>query len=183
MPVTLSGTAPVDTVLVIRLSDGRVVCNDDGPVFPNPQLVEMLPMGQHQVFYGTYSANNTAAYTLSISAMGGGVIPGLGGLAGLLGGGGYPGAPTHCGMVFPDYGSIRIGTAVMLGQHTGWTGLQAGAVGWVTDDTWWNDSMWAFVGQRTVVTELAGMDPSGCPYVRVAAAAGAWGWRIRNFSP
>lgn len=185
MPVTLSGTASVDTVMVIRLADGRVICNDDGPVFPNPQLVEILPMGQHQVFYGTYSAGGNTPYTLSISAMGGGAaagLGGLGGLAGLLGGGGYPGAPTHCGMAVPDYGSIRIGTSVVLGAHTGWTGPD-GHGGFVTDDTWWNDSMYAYVGQRTVVTELGGMDPAGCPYVRVAVDSGSWGWRIRNLSP
>jgi hypothetical protein len=180
-PVTLSGTAAVDTVMVIRLADGRVICNDDGPVFPNPQLVEMLPMGQHQVFYGTYSPGGNTPYTLSISAV---AAPpaGLGGLAGLLGGGGYPGAPTHCGMAVPDYGPIRIGTSVVIGSHTGWTGPD-GHGGFVTDDTWWNDSMWAYVGQRTVVTELGGLDPAGCPYVRTAVDSGSWGWRIRNLSP
>ena len=80
------------------------------------------------------------------------------------------------------YGPITIGTSVVLGSHTGWTGPD-GHGGYVTSDTWWNDSMWADVGQRTTVTELPGLDPAGCPYVRVAIDTGTWGGRIRNLSP
>lgn len=80
--------------------------------------------------------------------------------------------PTYCGMSYPDYGPLRVGSAVILGAHTPWNG-----------ETWWNDSMWPWVGRRAVVTALGGLDPNGCPYVRVDVDGGTWGWRIRNMSP
>lgn len=79
--------------------------------------------------------------------------------------------PTYCGMSYPDYGPLTVGTMVILGAHTPWNG-----------ETWWNDSMWPYVGRRARITELAGLDPNGCPYVRVDVDGAAWGWRIRNLS-
>jgi hypothetical protein len=179
----VTGNSSTDTVLVIRMADGRVVCNDDGGGYPNPQIMEMFGVGQHQVWVGTFSAGTTGAYTLSVSAAAAiPSIPGLGAIPGLAGMGTFPGVPTHCGMTVPDYGPIMIGSSVVLGSHTGWSGPD-GRGGYVTEDTWWNDEMWAHVGQRTVVTELAGVDPVGCPYIRVAIDGGSWGWRIRNLSP
>ena len=89
----------------------------------------------------------------------------------ISGGGGGAALPTWCGMSYPDYGPIHIGSVVVLGAHDAWNG-----------DTWWNDSMWAYVGQTGTVTELAGLDPVGCPYVRVNIDGGSWGWRIRNMT-
>lgn len=80
--------------------------------------------------------------------------------------------PTYCGMTYPDYGPLRVGSMVILGAHTPWNG-----------ETWWNDAMWPYVGRRARITELAGLDPNGCPYVRVDVDGGTWGWRIRNASP
>lgn len=94
-----------------------------------------------------------------------------------MGGGGYGGPPppavipTYCGMSYPDYGPLRVGSMVILGAHTPWNG-----------ETWWNDSMWPFVGRQARITELGGLDPNGCPYVRVDVDGAAWGWRIRNMS-
>lgn len=173
----VTAVSSIDTTMVIRLADGRVICNDDFESL-NPGVVDMFPAGQHQVWIGSYMAGGAGAYTMSISAAAAipSVIPGLAGM------GSFPGVPTHCGMTVPDYGPIRIGTSVVVGSHTGWSGPD-GRGGYLTEDTWWNDAMWAFVGQRSTVTELAGLDPAGCPYIRVALDGGAWGWRIRNLSP
>jgi hypothetical protein len=175
----VTASSSIDTTMVIRLSDGRVLCNDDFESL-NPGVVDMFPAGQHQVWIGSYSMGGTAPYTLNISAAAA-AIPGIGSIIPGLAGA-FPGVPQHCGMTVPDYGPIRIGTSVVLGSHTGWSGPD-GRGGYVTEDTWWNDSMWAFVGQRTTVTELPGLDPVGCPYIRTAVDGGSWGWRIRNLSP
>jgi hypothetical protein len=177
----VTASSSIDTTMVIRLSDGRVLCNDDFEM-TNPGLVDAFPVGQHQVWIGSYSMGGTAPYTLNISAAAAAVPP-LGGILPAIGlGAAFPGVPTHCGMTVPDYGPIRIGTSVVLGSHTGWSGPD-GRGGYVTEDTWWNDAMWAHVGQRTTITELAGLDPVGCPYVRTAIDGGSWGWRTRNLSP
>lgn len=88
------------------------------------------------------------------------------------GAGGYGSViPTYCGMSYPDYGPLRIGSTVILGAHTEWNG-----------DSWWNDAMWTYVGRTATITEFGGLDPAGCPYVRVNADGGSWGWRIRNLT-
>jgi hypothetical protein len=79
--------------------------------------------------------------------------------------------PRDCGMAYPEYGAIAVGSAVVLGRHSPYRG-----------DTWWNDAMDANVGRAAVVTALGGLDPAGCPYVRVDVDGGAFGWRIRDMS-
>lgn len=79
--------------------------------------------------------------------------------------------PQYCGMAAPQYGPITIGTPVTLGYHTPWSG-----------DANWADEMSRWVGSRTVVTSLEGVDEVGCPVVRVAADGGQYYWRIRNMS-
>ena len=37
-----------------------------------------------------------------------------------------------------------------------------------------------FVGQRAMVTQLSGLDTSGCPGVRVNVDGGEFFWRIRD---
>jgi TPR repeat protein len=77
--------------------------------------------------------------------------------------------PQYCRMGAPSYGPITIGTPVTLGYHTPWEG-----------DANWADQMGQFVGQRTFVTSLEGLDEVGCPVVRVAVDGGQYFWRIRN---
>ena len=79
--------------------------------------------------------------------------------------------PRHCGMTYPDYGAVTVGSYIVLGRHTPWAG-----------DTWWNASMEGYVGRAARVTALGGLDPVGCPYVRVDVDGGSWGWRIRDAS-
>lgn len=168
--VTLEGSATIDTVLFVRTSTGEVLCDDDGGGYPNPHLaVEMTP-GRYQIWYATYSPGGVGDYTLTLTEHPMHTV------------GSFAGVPSYCGLATADYGPITVGTSVVLGAHTGWTGPD-GHGGTVTDDTWWADPMWTYVGQRTVVTELAGLDPVGCPYVRVAIDGGSWGWRIRDLSP
>ena len=81
--------------------------------------------------------------------------------------------PQYCGMTAESvsYGPITIGSAVTLGYHTAWQG-----------DANWAAEMGRWVGARTVITQLAGVDEVGCPVVRVAADGGNYYWRIRNMS-
>lgn len=171
--VSFVGSATIDTVLFVRTPSGEMLCDDDGGGYPNPSLTHATPAGRYQIWYGTYSPGEGAPYTLTIT-----VLPPPRTLTATA----FAGVPSYCGMSTPVYGPITIGTSVVLGAHTGWTGSDGGG-GTVTDDTWWNDSMFEYVGQRTTVTELPGLDPVGCPYVRVAIDGGTWGWRIRDLSP
>jgi hypothetical protein len=81
--------------------------------------------------------------------------------------------PTWCGMPSgaPQYGPVRVGSWVVLGQHTADIG-----------DPNWAGEMGRWVGQQTTVTGFAGTDSQGCPTVRVAADGGAYAWRIRNMT-
>jgi hypothetical protein len=93
------------------------------------------------------------------------------------------GVPANCGMAtVARYGPVHPGMPVTLGAHTPWSGPD-GHGQYVGNDTWWNEEMWAYVGQPAVVTELGGLDPVGCPYVRVSVDGGSWGWRIRDLRP
>jgi hypothetical protein len=79
--------------------------------------------------------------------------------------------PQYCGMPQgqASYGPITIGTQVTLGYHTPWSG-----------DANWAEQMGTWVGARTYVTSLEGVDEVGCPVVRVQADGGQYFWRIRN---
>ncbi|MDQ3034481.1 MAG: hypothetical protein M3Y87_18880 [Myxococcota bacterium] len=63
----LMAHSDTDTTLVVRLSDGRVVCNDDGDGFDPIVDLTNVPAGQHNVFVGTYSSDATAPYQLGIT--------------------------------------------------------------------------------------------------------------------
>ncbi len=79
--------------------------------------------------------------------------------------------PQYCGMSVASYGPVTVGSQVTLGYHTPWAG-----------DANWADDMGRWVGMRTYVTSLEGLDEVGCPVVRVAADGGQYYWRIRNMS-
>lgn len=170
--LVVSVTAPgADTVLVIVGSDGSVLCNDDA-VGVDPRIGALFLAGHYTIYVGTFEPGQRAAFRL----VAGPPEPGSEALAAHL-----PGAPQACGLTVPEHGFVRVGMPVTLGAHSGWTGPD-GSGGHVVDDTWWNEGMAEWVGREAVVTEL-GLDPIGCPYVRVDVDGGSWGWRIRNLSP
>jgi hypothetical protein len=89
--------------------------------------------------------------------------------------------PTECGHPSgtEDYGPIAIGTRVVLGRHTPYSGPDAYG-GMAADDLDWAYDMEAYVGQIATVTQLAGTDSAGCAGVRVDLDGSSWFWRIRD---
>jgi hypothetical protein len=162
-----------DVVMFVRSSSGEVACDDDSGGWPSALLRgrDVLP-GRYEIWIATWSAGATATYTLHVSTRP--LPPDRVGA--------YPGVPTDCGLATADYGPITFGSTVVLGAHSGWTGPD-GRGGTVLEDTWWNVGMWDYVGREATVVELGGLDPAGCPYVRVDLDEGTWGWRIRDLSP
>jgi hypothetical protein len=81
--------------------------------------------------------------------------------------------PQACGQTEDnaDYGPVAVGTSVILGEHREFQG-----------DANWAEDMAAFVGREAVVTRLSGVDPSGCPGVRVDIDNGEWFWRLRDLT-
>jgi WD40 repeat protein len=79
--------------------------------------------------------------------------------------------PQACGMTDDDvdYGPLDIGSLVILGAHRV-----------VDGDANWDEDMAQYVGLVAQVTELAGVDPSGCPIVRVDVDGGEYFWRLRD---
>jgi hypothetical protein len=173
--LALTATTAGDAVLLVVMTDGTVLCNDD-TFFQNPQITARFEPGTYPVFVGTWSAD-AAGLPFEMT-----VRPGaLGPLLGMTPTRRIPGARGTCGMTVPDAGSVTIGSRVVLGAHHPFEGLDA-AGGYVRADVWWNDEMWAFVGTTATVTEIA-LDPIGCPFVRVDVDGGAWGWRVRDLGP
>jgi hypothetical protein len=88
--------------------------------------------------------------------------------------------PRDCGMAVANFGALTIGSRVILGQHSGWTGSD-GHGGTVVDDTDWAPEMMQYVGSvATIVQFDSDPDPAGCPGVRVDIDGGQWFWRIRD---
>ena len=56
-----------DTTLMVRLSDGRVICDDDGGGYPNSAVVADFPAGTHQIFVGSFHQGDTPAATLGFT--------------------------------------------------------------------------------------------------------------------
>lgn len=77
--------------------------------------------------------------------------------------------PNGCGLSVPDYGPISRGSRITLGRHSEWRG----------EDNW-SAPMDPYVGANAEVTELAGLDDSGCTVVRVDLDGGSFAWRIRD---
>jgi len=56
-----------DTTLMVRLSDGRVLCDDDGGGYPNSAVQGDFPAGTHQIFVGSFQQGGTPAATLGFT--------------------------------------------------------------------------------------------------------------------
>jgi hypothetical protein len=76
--VTLTTTTPIaglrvlvrsatDTTIAVRLSDGRVICDDDGGGYPNPAIQADFPAGTHQIYVGAFHAGETPAATVGFT--------------------------------------------------------------------------------------------------------------------
>jgi hypothetical protein len=76
--VTLTTTTPIaslrvlvrsasDTTLMVRLSDGRVICDDDGGGYPNPAITSDFPAGVHQIYVGSFHTGETPAATVAFT--------------------------------------------------------------------------------------------------------------------
>jgi hypothetical protein len=171
-----------DTTMVVRSPTGQVFCNDDTNGL-SPEIVNSFPAGVVQVYVGVYSSGTPGMpYTMDVSQTGGafgggGIIPTTPPVIG------PNGIPSSCGMSAsaPFYGVITVGSSVILGGHTPWSGPD-GQGGYATASTNWAPEMGQYVGQRTIVTSLEGVDDAGCPVVHVAADNGGFYWRIGSMS-
>ncbi len=175
-----SVTSNADTTIAVRSPTGQMFCNDDTNGL-NPEIVNSFPAGQVQVYVGVYSmSEGMPAYTMAVSQTGGFGAP-TGPTAPLTLG--PTGIPTSCGMsaAAPNYGSIMVGSSVVLGGHTPWTGPN-GQGGFSSGDTNWAPEMGQYVGQRTIITALEGVDDAGCPVAHVAIDNGGYYWRIGSMS-
>lgn len=96
--------------------------------------------------------------------------------------GGISAWPTACGQAQATYGSARVGSRIVLGAHSPWTGADSSG-GQVVGDTDWNDEMMQWVGSVGTIVQLDGVDPAGCAGVRVDVDGGQWFWRLRDAHP
>lgn len=60
--------SPQDTTLVIQLSNGTYMCNDDSEGL-NPIVEGAFPAGIHRIYVGTYARNATAPYTIAVTEL------------------------------------------------------------------------------------------------------------------
>jgi hypothetical protein len=90
--------------------------------------------------------------------------------------------PADCGHAQASYGPVQIGSRILLGAHSPWTGPDSTG-GAVVADTDWNDEMMQWVGMIATVTALDGVDPAGCAGVRVDVDGSQWFWRLRDARP
>lgn len=76
--ITLTTTTPIaglrvlvrsasDTTIAVRLSDGRVLCDDDGGGYPNPAVQGDFPAGVHQIYVGSFHTGETPAATVGFT--------------------------------------------------------------------------------------------------------------------
>ncbi|GAB4206855.1 MAG: hypothetical protein OHK0013_23930 [Sandaracinaceae bacterium] len=177
--------APQDTTLVVRLANGQVLCDDDGGGYPNPAVSGSFPPGEHQVYVGTYSPTATGVgYTLGFTTN-----PAITPV--MLGVGAPPSAPppvagaipTQCGLAVASFGPLSIGSSVVPGVHSPYVGPDGmgGTVSVGSENSLnWVPDMQPFVGRRTTITSLEGLDGAGCPVVKIASDNGQFYWRIRD---
>lgn len=90
--------------------------------------------------------------------------------------------PADCGHAQASYGPVVVGSRILLGAHTPWTGPDSTGAP-VVDDTDWNDEMMQWVGMAATVVSLDGVDPAGCAGVRVDVDGQQWFWRLRDARP
>jgi hypothetical protein len=97
-------------------------------------------------------------------------ISSVGGGSGLFGAGGVPG-PQACGLTDDtmQWESLAVGSEVILGRHRA-----------VSGDDNWDAQMDPFVGRTAHITELVGVDETGCGVVHVDVDNGQWFWRARD---
>jgi hypothetical protein len=69
------------------------------------------------------------------------------------------------------YGPLEEGSTVILGRHREVDG----------SDNWAPD-MDAYVGEEATITRLSGVDPEGCPGVRVDLDDEGFFWRVRDLA-
>ena len=82
-----------------------------------------------------------------------------------------PRVPQACGMTdaSAQYGPVRVGTEVILGRHRP-----------VDGEDNWIEQMVPYIGRRTRVVQLIGVDDQGCPLLQVDIDRGDWLWRLRD---
>ena len=56
-----------DTTLMVRLADGRVLCDDDGGGYPNPAVMGDFPPGVTQIYVGSFHVGETPAATVGFT--------------------------------------------------------------------------------------------------------------------
>ena len=78
-------------------------------------------------------------------------------------------APQECSG--PNFGDLKVGAAVTLGEHRP-----------VNGEANWADDMKAYVGRRALITSLGRTDGQNCPVVRVDVDDGRFMWRIRDLA-
>jgi hypothetical protein len=77
--VVLVTAASRDLTMVVRDASGAFRCDDDSGGSSQPRVETTLSPGAHQVWIGTYSANDSANFTLSVQSQSAGTTPALAG--------------------------------------------------------------------------------------------------------
>lgn len=183
--VQLVVSAPQDTTLVLQRDDGTFACNDDDDGL-NPALDLQLSAGSHRAWVGVYNDSDIgSSFKLGLTTRGGltsnaveSLTPGAGDA---ISGSAIRSSaiPRECGMDEARYGSIVVGQGLVLRRHAPYSGPNPDGSS-SSEETNFVQEMEPFVGQRTTVTRLSGVDESGCPGVRVAADDSEHFWRIRD---
>ena len=168
-----------DAVLVVRRPDGRYFCNDDTER-QNPAMDGELPRGQYQVWVGAYDRGSVGVpFVVGVSQLPGmttaSLVPELVRRCATL-----EAPSTECGQSRASYGPVFLGSVVVLGRHRPWSGPDGNGGTVVDDANWTTDVMERWVGERTRVAALSGLDIAGCSVVRVEADGGRHFWRVRG---
>lgn len=77
--VVLGTAGTHDLTMVVRDASGTFHCDDDSGGSMQPRLEATLSPGQHQVWIGTYRANDSSTFTLSVQSQSGGATAPFGG--------------------------------------------------------------------------------------------------------
>ena len=52
---------------MVRLSDGTMLCDDDGGGYPNPAVTGNFPAGVHQIYVGAFHMGETPPATVAFT--------------------------------------------------------------------------------------------------------------------